>query len=289
MNNYYFKIWHIALVLISIFNIVYLSYNTNNNNFIDDKYNKLVFFAFIYTIICSMRSIWLKKPIHQICLNNSILSSPFLGRLLSTISELSFATQITLLLKFITSEIYSYLNIKKPKFKYLNYLLPIIYIAQTFCWFACITKFHLWNAIEETLWTIFAIIIMIHCIYVYTILPKNIKSIKIIKIKKLLQAVVFFILLYIAFMVKIDIPTYIKRWKSSYNNKLPTHFEFMNDFNDKHSDLSNKLFNLFTCKKISNDFSDWKDNIAFFSGYFTVAVWSSIYIPIWYKKYKLIK
>ena len=90
-------------------------------------------------------------------------------------------------------------------------------------------------------------------------------------------------------MIKIDIPTYIKRWKSSYNNNIPTHFEFMNDFNDKHSDLSNKLFNLFTCKKISNDFSDWKDTIAFFSGYFTVAVWSSIHIPIWYKKYKLIK
>ena len=224
------------------------------------------------------------------CLNNNFFSSPFIGRTLATIAELSFATQIITFIKFITKEIYTQNKKQNPTFSYLNYLVPSIFLAQFFCWLACITKFHLWNAVEESIWTIFAIVLLYHIYILYPLLQNTKSNKKIAYIYSLLKKLIPFIITYIIFMIKIDIPTYINRWKQSdlNNDGNVTFSEFIKDFLKKHSNLSSKLFNLFKCKIISTNYSDWKDSISFFSGYFTIAVWASIYIPIWYKNYKLL-
>ena len=283
----FIDIWHKLLSLSSIANLTFIIYHIFTSKTYNKTHKSLLNFAFIYTLVCTIRSIWLKKPIQQICFNNFFLSTPFIGRFISTIAELSFASQITIFVKFISNQLHSLLKIKKPSFYYINCLIPIIYIAQTFCWLACITKFHLWNAVEESLWTIFAFILLIHFYKLYKIIPKNSKNKKVNKIKNILFTKIIFVIFYILFMIFIDIPTYFKRFIDSDFNKQSniTISEFISNFYQKHSDFIPKLFQLFKCKIISKDFDDWKDNIAFFTGYFSIAVWASIYLPIWYKQY----
>ena len=289
--NSFFKLWHISLSSVSIINVIIISYYSFFYKLSNDNIHKyLIIFSFIYSIACSFRAIWLKKPVQQLCLNNNLFSSPFFGRTIATIAELSFATQIITFIKFITKEIYTHNKINIPSFTYLNYLVPSIFVAQFFCWLACITKFHLWNAVEESIWTIFAIILLYHIYTIYPLLQNTKSNKKFTYINNLFQKIIPFIIIYIIFMIKIDIPTYINRWKQSdlNNDGNITFSEFIKDFTKKHSNLLSKLFNLFKCKIISTNYSDWKDSISFFSGYFTIAVWASIYIPIWYKNYKLL-
>ena len=81
---------------------------------------------------------------------------------------------------------------------------------------------------------------------------------------------------------------YYNRWKKTDKNNDGTVSwkEFINDFKQKNNTLSlQSLLNLNSCKKISKDFTVWKEEIPWFTGYFTLGVWSSIAIVIWYKNY----
>ena len=39
------------------------------------------------------------------------------------------------------------------------------------------------------------------------------------------------------------------------------------------------------CDKVCNDYEEWKDEIPWMTGYFTLGVWSCIALVIWFKKY----
>lgn len=106
--NKLFNLWHTALSSVSIINVIIITYYSFFYKLSNDNIHKyLIILSFIYSIVCSFRAIWLKKPVQQLCLNSNFFSSPFIGRTLATIAELSFATQIITFIKFITKEIYT--------------------------------------------------------------------------------------------------------------------------------------------------------------------------------------
>lgn len=123
--------------------------------------------ARIYAIVNVIRSLWPRLDGKRICLFDSWISTPFVGRSLATISEVSFAVQVQ-----------EYTKIKG--------IIRTIMVAQWFCWMGVLTKNNMWHVAEESLWAITAA--------------------RIVYKEKSVVA-----LIYLMYMVAIDIPMYYYR------------------------------------------------------------------------------
>lgn len=93
----------------------------------------------IYITACAIRSIWLRQDGTRICLFDTWISYPFVGRSLATVAEICFAYQLSLVIK---NPIVFYLGI----------------IAQFFCWHGVITLSNQSHIYEETIWLIIGLL-----------------------------------------------------------------------------------------------------------------------------------
>ena len=288
LNNFTLS-WWLSLSTISIINILFFSYYICSLKNIPTIHIYLILLAFTYTIVCAIRSVWLRKDVAQTCFFDSKISTPLVGRTLATIAEICYVLLILIVLTNITKDISKITNKKYyHTLLTLKIILPIIIIAEIFSWLGCITKYYLWNAAEESLWMISGIILITISATLYlslkTISPNN----KTKSLSLFLTVFLFFTIIFVLFMITIDIPMYYNRWKKTDGNNdgIVSWKEFINDFKNKNNKLSlQSLLNLNSCKKISKDFTVWKEEIPWFTGYFTLGVWSSIAIVIWYKNY----
>ena len=153
----------------------------------------------------------------------------------------------------------------------------LISIAQIFCWIGIITQDPSYNAIEESLWTIFGFTIFV----IYSVLYLNInnfnQTLKIKKLKSIIPIILISTLLYILFMTLNDVPMYIKRAKQS------------KDKNVQYNNLMDGIQSMKKCKKATSSFKEWKEDIPWLSLYFTLSVWGSIYILKWVEKYQKLR
>ena len=72
--------------------------------------------------------------------------------------------------------------------------------------------------------------------------------------------------IFIAFMVLVDIPMYIKRWRADEADGRV------------YLSISAGLRDAAKCKVVSKQFFVWKEDVPWMSAYFTLAVWLSIWI-----------
>lgn len=269
------ELWNISLTFVSIINIIiisyyYINYNVNMNQ----KHKFMTILVMIYVFVCAIRSIWPREEHGGLCFYNNLISSPLVGRTLATIAELSFALFLVILTNvFLTDS----LNItKNNKITYLiksnQILFPLIVLAQICCWIGVITKRAGWNAIEESLWSIFAIgKIMIYSVLIY-ILNSNKKNKKIKFLKILLPILIILYIIYALYMVCVDVPMYVN--KSNKNNKF---YNFINGLKE-----------LSICRNITHSLKSWQGEIVWMSCYFTFAVWFCMSMLFIYHKYNKI-
>jgi hypothetical protein len=261
-------LWWILLFIVS-------TYNTHN---IYDFYlktdmspfqKKITIFSIIYTVVCAVRAFFPKKDLARICFFESKLSYPLFGRTIATIAELSYIKIIVLILGELIKDINTITPIS-PFIPYLiEFIFPIIVIAQSCSWTGSITKNNIWNAIEESIWMIsFGILTIISLILYLKIY--SVSNPKIIKIKSLLLIAIVSGIIFVTFMYKVDVPMYLKRW---HNNKEKTlgFWEGVKDMGQ--------------CKKVTKSIDVWKSEIPWQTGYFTFAVWSSILLVKWFNDY----
>lgn len=261
-------IWWIFLILVSIFNINYIV-NFLLTNEMDNFQRKLTLLAMVYTVVCGIRSAFPKKDVECVCLFNSPLSWPLFGRSIATVAELCYIKLIILIITKVIKDVDSEDNFLKIYI--LDKLFPFIAIAQLFSWMGCLTKNNLWNASEESIWMITFTIITIININIYNKLSLLDDSLKNNAIKSLLKLAIPFGILFVVFLIIIDIPMYISRWKKNPNPKYKPMYE--------------NIKNLAQCKKVSKSFETWKQDIPWQTGYFTFGVWSSIGLVLWYNNY----
>lgn len=288
MNN--ILIWWLILSFVSILNIICIS---GFIAFLKNKNNKLIYlliFSFIYTIVCAIRAIWPRKDVEQTCLFDSKISTILIGRILATIAEISYIILILMVFTIITNDVN---KIKKNKRNYIFILIKLvlllIIIAQVFCWFGLITKYYMWNAFEESLWTISAFILLIISFIHYKSLQIKNKNKKVKSILSFCKVFIIISIMYIIFMCFIDVPMYYNRWKDSYNRNVNWN-DFINDLKKYNKNLTiERFYNLNKCKKISRDIAEWKMEIPWLTGYFTFGVWSTYIIIIWYNDYRNLK
>lgn len=290
MKEEYSILWWKILSAISVLNILFISCYSLTVKNVNTVQKILIAFSFIYTIVCAVRSFWLRKDVEQVCFFDVGISTPYVGRSLATIAELCYILIIIIVFCYII------LYISKIANKNLHVLFwlvkitfPIIIIAEIFSWLGCISKYYLWNAAEESLWMISACIFILVAFILYSNILNIKQSIATQSITRLLAIFVICATIFVIFMIITDIPMYYKRWKKGI--KQDEEIYFWKDFKGQNKQKLTKenIVNLNRCVEISKDFNIWKDEIAWLTGYFTFGVWSSFALVIWYINFTRIK
>lgn len=257
-------IWWFFLVFISLINIVfwfftfvYLSKRTANH--LRSEISKpLLVLSAAYVFGCAFRSFLPRADVQRIVLFDTWFSSVLLGRTVATIAELCFIAQWAIVLRklgqVVKSKITSLVSLA---------LFPMIFAAECFSWYAVIRTHYIGNTIEESLWALSYALIGVA---LFSMIAKFKGAMKYAVTLSTLCS-----LLYVAFMVFVDVPMYFHRWQLDVEqNKI------LLGFFQGFADLNSRWH-------LTHDIAEWKTEIPWMSLYFSVGVWTSIalcYVPI---------
>lgn len=215
------------------------------------RLDAMIWLSGLYVFGCAFRSLLPRADVQRIVLFDTWLSSVLVGRTVATIAEMAFVTQWALLLYYFGKDFHQ---------KHIRWLglavVPIIFVAECFSWFAVITTNYLGNAVEESLWA-----------FTYTLIGLGLLSLR--KhlnpaLKSAASVAILGCILYVLFMVTVDVPMYVTRFISdSGSGKI--YFGLFDGLNDLNSSWY-----------LTRDIADWRDEIAWKSLYFSFAVWVSI-------------
>ena len=147
----------------------------------------------------------------------------------------------------------------------------IIAIAQVCCWIGIISANPLWNALEESIWTLFGSTKLIIYSYILYLLVNSKRNTKINHLIGFIPFMMVLMVSYIWFMVTVDVPMYVSRYFNS-DGKYLSFFKGIKE-------LSN-------CRIVSDSIKDWKEEIPWLTLYFSISVWISILTLFWYKYYR---
>ncbi len=260
-------LWWIFLAVASIVNIIAWSwtryYLFNKQSFKNFRFYKLVpenliWFSGFYVFGCAYRSIFTKADVQKICLFDTWLSSVFLGRSVATIAELAFVAQWAIVIRYLAK------HTDDKTIKTISFLIvPLIFVAECFSWFAVITTNYLGNMIEESLWTVTYSLILIALIKLW---PKFKGA-----FQYALGISIFCNFTYILFMIFVDVHMYFIRWQEDLVTKKD------------HYGLIDGLVALNTKWIVTYDINSWRNEIPWMSLYFSLAVLVSIglcYVPL---------
>jgi hypothetical protein len=215
-----------------------------------DSQSMLVLCA-AYVFGCAFRSVLPRADVQRICLFNTWLSSVMIGRSVATIAEICFAAQWVIIMGQLGRMTGADTTVNAAML-----ILPLIVIAECFSWYAVLTKNFLFNAIENSLW---AAAFFIIAIGLCRLLPEFNGPVRVALVVSIAG-----IAAYLAFLVAIDVPMYLNRWRADLaeGNRLLSLIEGLRDVS--------------TRWVVTHDIEHWKGEIAWMSLYFSAAVWSSL-------------
>ncbi len=211
----------------------------------------VVWLSLVYVFVCAFRSFLPRADVQRICLFDTWFSNVLVGRSLATLAELCFVAQWAIVLNQL-SKLTGLSKIEKIS----KLIIPLIFIAECFSWYAVIRMHYLGNTFEESLWAITYILIAAALIM---LLPKAKGAFQ--------YAILFSIvgtLLYVAFMLTVDVPMYFARWQAGAESgqRLFGFSEGLNNLNSRWI--------------VTHEIEQWKTEIPWMSLYFSVAVWTSL-------------
>jgi hypothetical protein len=147
-------------------------------------------------------------------------------------------------------------------------IVPLILIAECFSWYAVLTTHYLGNAIENSIW---AVAFFIVGVGLCRLLPEFDGEARVV-----LVVAITGIAGYLAFLMTIDVPMYLSRWRAGLadGSKLLRPLEGLRD-------VSTRWI-------VTHDLAEWKDEIVWMSLYFSAAVWASLALCVCYSlEYRL--
>jgi hypothetical protein len=204
-----------------------------------------------YVFGCAFRSFLPRADVQRICLFDHWLSSVVVGRSVATVAEICFAAQWAIILHQLGT-----MTGAETALNAAWVIVPLILIAECFSWYAVLTTHYLYNAIENSLW---AVAFFIVGIGLCRLLPEFDGAVRL----ALVMAVIG-IVGYLAFLMTIDVPMYLSRWRTEVGDgsSLLSPLEGLRDVS--------------TRWVVTHDIAEWKDEIPWMSLYFSAAVWASL-------------
>jgi hypothetical protein len=210
-----------------------------------------------YVLGCAFRSVLPRADVQRICLFDTWLSSVVVGRSVATAAELCFAAQWVMILHQLGTMTGSDMVLAAAWI-----ILPLIVIAEFCSWYAVLTTNYLGNAIENSIW---AVAFFIAGLGLCRLLPEFEGPVRVA-----LVVAIAGIVAYLAFLMTVDVPMYLKRWWTGGA--------------DGNRQLSARegLVDVSTRWVVTHDLAEWKDEIAWMSLYFSLAVWASLALCVCY-------
>jgi hypothetical protein len=205
----------------------------------------------IYVAGCGFRSVFPMVDVPRICLHDTWISRIVAGRLIATGAELCFAAQWALLLREAGVAADGDLAARVARV-----LIPIIVVAELCSWSAVLTTNNLLHAAENSLWTLAAVLVVAGFASVWSHVDE--------RGRRFLAAVIAGGASYVTFMIFVDVPMYLSRWKTDVaaGHEYPSLGEGMRE--------------VFERCIVTREWRAWHEDAAWLSLYFTVAVWASI-------------
>jgi hypothetical protein len=204
-----------------------------------------------YVFGCAFRSALPVYDVQRICLYDSWLSSVIVGRSVATFAELCFVIQWALLLREISRATNSTIGINASVA-----IVSLIVIAEMCSWYSVLTTSNFGHVAEESLWSLSVLILVTSLISIRARFPAALRPV--------LTLVCVAGIAYIVFMLLVDVPMYWSRWigdEASGRHYLT---------------ITQGIHDASEHWVVSHRWEDWKNEIAWMSMYFSVAVWLSI-------------
>jgi hypothetical protein len=210
-----------------------------------------------YVFGCAFRSFLPRADVQRICLFDTWLSSVVVGRSVATVAEICFAAQWAMILHQLGT-----LTGADTTLNAAWVIVPLILIAECFSWYAVLTTNYLGNAIENSIW---AVAFFVVGIGLCRLLPDFDAPARVV-----LAIAVTGIAGYLAFLMTIDVPMYLSRWRAGVadGSKLLGPLEGLRDVS--------------TRWVVTHELAEWKDEIPWMSLYFSAAVWASLALCVFY-------
>jgi hypothetical protein len=204
-----------------------------------------------YVAGCAFRSVLPMLDEPRICLHDGVLSRIAVGRTFATIAELCFVAQWALLLRDAGSKLG--LSLARPV---AATLLVLAIAAETFSWLAVLSRNNLLHAVENSLWTLGAALVL----YVALALRGAVDD----SSRRILTAAAAGIVAYLAFMIFVDVPMYLERWYAGVSAGFTG------------QPLADGWAQIVARCRVVRDLAAWRADIPWLTLYFSVAVWVSI-------------
>src|SRR5216684_8433802 len=208
-----------------------------------------------YVFGCAFRSFLPRADVQRICLFDTWLSSVVVGRSVATLAEIAFAAQWAMILHQLGTMTGADTTLNAAWL-----IVPLILIAEGFSWYAVLTTNYLGNAIENSIWAASFFVVGIG---LCRLLPEFDGPVRVV-----LAIAIIGIAGYLAFLMTIDVPMYLSRWRVADGSKLLRPLEGFRDVS--------------TRWVVTHDFAEWKGEIAWMSLYFSAAVWASLALCVFY-------
>src|SRR4030088_1506025 len=210
-----------------------------------------------YVFGCAFRSFLPRADVQRICLFDHWLSSIVVGRSVATVAEICFVAQWAIILHQLGTMTGADTTLNAARV-----IVPLILIAEVFSWYAVLTTHYLGNAIENSIW---AVAFFVAGTGLCRLLPEFDGPVRVV-----LVIAIIGIASYLAFLMTIDVPMYLARWRTEIadGSKLLRPLEGLRDVS--------------TRWVVTHDFAEWKDEIAWMSLYFSAAVWASLALCFFY-------
>jgi hypothetical protein len=210
-----------------------------------------------YVFGCAFRSLLPRADVQRICLFDTWLSSVVIGRSVATVAEICFAAQWAIILHQLGTMTGADTTLNAAWI-----ITPLILIAECFSWYAVLTTNYRGNAIENSLW---AVAFFIVAIGLCRLIPEFDGPVRVV-----LVIAIVGIAGYLAFLMAIDVPMYLSRWraKAGDGSSLVRPLDGLRD-------VSTRWI-------VTHDLAEWKDEIAWMSLYFSAAVWASLALCVLY-------
>lgn len=232
-----------------------------------------------YVVMTSWRSFFPNEYADRLCLFDNWMSSAFVGRLLATIGEICFITQVGMGVRRVNLELIQLSGGRRTLMNsvvnFLTYFLQLLcFIAQGFCIQSTLTKDHWYGGVEETLWGISHALLAPCVLYLFVqYLVFDGKRINAERIDlSQTQTFLFILLCYTVglaiYNLHYHVPVLfnISRIETSQGKRYLT--------------AADGLWNAFTERRCSRKFSAWKHTFDWQGIYFTAGAWFSMFMGL---------
>jgi hypothetical protein len=203
-----------------------------------------------YVAGCAFRSFLPVIDIPRIVLVDSRLSSVLVGRSVATVAELCFAAQWALLLHSIgllgASSLVQAVSLA---------MVPLIVLAEGFSWYAVLTTGQRAHAAENSLWGLSAALAVASMLVIG---PHRLAA--------LYLPIIAGGAAYVAFIFLYDVPMYWSRWLVDQAN------------GHQYLSVAEGMVDVWRRWTVSYRWEDWRNEVPWMSLYFTLGVWSSIWL-----------